>query len=119
MKLEPNLIIFRIPDEDAPEHPTKIRLVELPYLGDVLHSTGQVFMPAEDSSYKELTLSQLVLARTTAEGSLELCRFEITENDNSPSVVHELKHEKMKELVKHLLTMYNQPDETDASEHHH
>ena len=117
MKQEPNLIIFRVPDEVDPEvnkeYHTSFRLVELNYLADKLDETGYIFLPAVGSSYGELSFAQVVLARKTAGGSLELARFTITDQADNHKVIHSLKFNQIKELVVDLIALYNAP------EHHH
>ena len=68
MKEQPNLIIFRMPDEGE-----DMMFVEIPFLDNKLHNQGTKFMinSAEDA-YLTMGFHHIILAKTTSEGSLDL-----------------------------------------------
>lgn len=106
---EPNLIIFRIPNDSQKEHEWDdgFRLVEIPYLDKKLHETGTIFLPHQfDMSYRSLELNTLVLARKTAEGATELARYSIAPGHRKGGVYLMERQEMVKsvdELIKHYL----------------
>lgn len=111
---EVNLIIFRIPDEDdleSKEHEWDdgFRLVEVPYLGQKLIEAGTIFLPnADDEVYRSLDFDRIVLARTVAEGSLELARYQITpDKKGDPEKICEMSYDELVKTVKHLIREYD------------
>lgn len=107
---EPNLVIFRIPDEGEKESEwdNGFRLVEMPFLGGKLHETGTIFLPhKDDESYRSLELSHIVLARKTAEGANELARFTIRpESRRDVEAVYLMGQKDMEKTVKELTAVY-------------
>jgi hypothetical protein len=110
---EVNLIIFRIPDEDPEnkehEWDDGFRLVELPYLGQKLAEAGTIFLPhIDDESYRSIEFDRIVLARTIAEGSLELTRYQlIPEKKGDPEKVCEMDYNELSKTVEHLVGEYD------------
>lgn len=108
---EVNLIIFRIPDDpENPEHEWDdgFRLVEMPYLGSKLATFGTMFMPRpEDEAYRSIEFDRIVLARTVAEGSRELARYQLTPEKGEPEKICELGYDELVKAITMLVTEYN------------
>lgn len=109
---EVNLIIFRIPDE--PDKETEwddgFRLVELHYLDQKLAEVGMIFLPhPDDANYRSIDFDRIVLARITADGSKELARYQLNENQRKvkAKTIHEMERSEMIDAVKLLVTEYN------------
>ncbi len=102
MKEQPNLIIFRVPDEDG-----DMVFVEVPYLDGKLHENGTKFIlnSAEDT-YLTMGFNHVVLARTTAEGSLDLAKCSLV-NGEEDAVVHTIQYGDLKRIVEELVRVYN------------
>lgn len=111
---EVNLIIFRIPDELDPankehEHDDGFRLVEMPYLGRKLADTGTIFLPHQDDvAYRSIDFDRIVLARTVAEGSRELMRYQLVPNEGEPTKVYEMGYEDLVTAIEHLVKEYDE-----------
>lgn len=110
---EVNLIIFRIPDDPDPESKENewddgFRLVELPYLGRKLVETGTIFLPhADDEAYRSIEFDRIVLARTIAEGSIELTRYQLIPEKGDPKKVCEMGYNELVKTIEHLISEYD------------
>lgn len=115
---EPNLVIFRIPDDPSnKEHEwdNGFRLVEIPYLNGELHEEGTIFLPHQhDMSYRSLELRSIVLARKTAEGANELSRYSIAPGKGNPEAVYLMSRQEMIKAVNDLVKFYNSEQEAVA-----
>jgi hypothetical protein len=101
MKETVNLIIFRIPDADG-----DMMFVEIPYLDGKLHGQGTRFtVENPEDNYLTMGFYHIVLAQTTREGSLDLCRFAFGEGENA-AVIHELSYDALSALVKEAINAY-------------
>lgn len=100
---EPNLVIFRLPDEEGER-----MFVEIPYLGDVLHKQGTKFMiNVPEDSYLTMGFHHIVLARKTNEGSLDLLRliFDERMKENAPPI-HTLDYPTLVNYVKEAIDVF-------------
>lgn len=110
---EVNLIIFRIPDEDDPEKKEHdwddgFRLVEIPYLGRKLIEAGAIFLPhLDDEAYRSIEFDRIVLARTIAEGSIELIRYQLIPEKGNPEKVYEMEYDELVETIEYLISEYD------------
>jgi hypothetical protein len=86
--MNPNLIIFRVPDEEGQPH-----FVQLDYDNGSLAENGKIFTVHPGDSYLEMGFGHVVLAEKTEGGSHDITRFIITEPDDvTPAVIHSLDY---------------------------
>lgn len=99
---EPNLVIFRIPDDDG-----EMMFAEIPYLADTLHRQGTKFMVDNpEDNYLTMGFHHIVLARKTNEGSLDLIRLLFDENDPTAPAIYELDYETLCRYVKEAVDVH-------------
>lgn len=99
---QPNLIIIRVPDDDG-----DMMFAEIPYLDGKLHKQGTRFMIEDpEDNYLTMQFYHIVLARTTKEGSLDLCRLAF-KNGEHDAVIHELSYDALCAMVKEAIDVYN------------
>lgn len=100
---EPNLIIIRAPDDDG-----DMMFAEIPYLYGELHRQGTRFMIDDpEDNYLTMEFYHVVLARTTAEGSLDLMRLAF-KNGEHGAVIHELPYDALCTIVREAIDVYKQ-----------
>lgn len=113
---EPNLVIFKIPDDAE----GNLQFVEVPYLGDKLVRIATPFSVVGSDAYKDLKYNHVVLARTTADGSLDLERYLLNEDSTDDKVrfVYKLTFDQLAiiidSLVKHYMASLKPQKETSA-----
>ena len=103
VKQKPDIIIFRIKDDDSGR-----RFVQLSLDKDNAPShRGKIFNVHENDGYNLLEFNQIVLAQESdgGAGSIELCKFTIgTPNDDI--VVYNLLNTDLTEIAQSIISIY-------------
>ncbi len=98
------LVIFRVHDADDGEH----QFVQLRVVDDRVEEHGRIFTVGEDSSYLEMTFSQVVLANAVPDGSIDLAWYTIVNDQTLESpVIHELPGDELFDALHGLLAEYD------------
>ena len=98
--MKPNLIIFRLPDEDG-----DMQFVELAYEDGKLATKGAQFsVLPEDKNYRSMRFDHIVIASRIPGGSHDLSRYAIDDDvEHRPAVINEMGYDQLSTIVDHLI----------------